>query len=186
MSRYFFALDINEQDKTNIARWRTTAITTNLSNSLNSIPKTIPSENFHITLLFLGALSEQKKRNLMSQTTDIATKVSNKITSNDNSHCLHINELGLFKKPKVLYLTNKSIPNWLTELNKYLSEIAKRLTIPIENRPYLPHISLFRKAKFLIPTKQADININIKSFSLYESSSLATGVKYIPLRTWQL
>ncbi len=186
MSRYFFALDINEQDKQAIAKWRETTFANISSYKLEHPPKVIPSANFHITLIFLGALSEHRKQDLMDKSTDIAARVSRKIVNNDNSHRLHLNELGLFKKPQVSYLTIKYLPNWLTELHNNLKDAAIQLAIPIENRPYLPHISLLRKAKYLITATKANILISAKSFSLYESRSLNTGVEYIPLKTWRL
>lgn len=187
MSRYFFALDICSNDKMNIEQWRHILLKEHIAGTKEQALfiaqlKTIPAENFHITLAFLGTLTSQQKHQLIERAEQIATSVTPQL----NELTLSLATLGLFKKPKVLYLST-SQPQWLTSLAHQLSQAALTLGIFQEQRAYLTHVSLFRKAKALIfSDAKCQENIHIQSFSLYHSVSHEEGVQYLPVKTWQL
>lgn len=185
MTRLFFALDIEKADQTAIAKWR--------EQVLNLPFKKIPRQNFHITLAFLGNISDAERQALI----DKANTYMSECYQLNSVKCplnLHLDRCGWFKKPKVIYLANSIIPDWLDELANYLNVCASQLTIFQEERAYSPHVSLYRKAttsadKFLHTTEQqlrTDIKITIKSFSLYQSMSTPDGVQYIPINQWCL
>ncbi len=173
-NRYFFALDIAENDKNTIAAWQMETLNLNF--------KVIPKDNFHITLCFLGAVSEDQYIQLIKNTEKISCALRP-----ISETTLHLNYLGLFKKPKVLYLGNSYTPPWLLTLSNELCNVANSLSIFQENRSYTPHISIYRKAKAILPIKEeTSLYIKINSFSLYKSISSPKGVKYIPVQRWQL
>ncbi len=175
--RLFFALDLSNSDKKLIAQWR--------DENLNLPYKIIPSDNFHITLAFLGLTSTQQKLALIQQANQLCLQVKN-----TNIKDFILNKVGHFKKPKVLFLTSKSCPDWLTELACALSQTAVAQGLFQEQRQYLPHVSIYRKASFL-PEQSVDIvdinqKVSITSFSLYRSISTPSGVSYQPLQQWPL
>ena len=173
MSRYFFALDIPAQDKITIAQ---------LQQQLDLPFKAVTAENFHITLAFLGQISERQKQILCNYATKLST-----INHQSQPYTLTLDQSGLFKKARVVYLSSTEFPVNLAELANALSTKASELDLFKEKRAYHPHLTLFRKATKAIekPTK-IDIIIKINSFSLYESKSTPIGVKYQSVANWQL
>ena len=172
MPRLFFALDINSQDKAKIAQWRSYYL---------SLPfKAINADNFHITLAFLGNIDAHQQQALTLAATQLSANISIKKNALLLDHC------GLFKKPQVLYLGISQPPLWLTTLAKRLSQQAQHLNVFQEQRSYCPHLSLYRKAKYCADNINSTLTINIKSFSLYQSSSTHEGIRYQALQTWAL
>ncbi|NQY62940.1 MAG: RNA 2',3'-cyclic phosphodiesterase [Alteromonadaceae bacterium] len=186
MNRLFFALDIPDTDKQKLANWRHL--------HLNFPFKCVPHANFHVTLAFLGTISKEQQKILMSEASQIAgqlraktkreikpqiKKVQPKVLSFD--HC------ELFKKPKVLFLGINASPQWLKLLAGELSACAKNIGLFQESRPFRPHISMYRKAsgQQLTPLKKK-LTIEISSFSLYQSISTESSVCYQPVKTWPI
>jgi 2'-5' RNA ligase len=184
MKRLFFALDICDKDKRSIIEWRKQHL-----DNIIPINHPINENNLHITLAFLGAV------NICQQ---IAfTQVCDEIfhsTSSDHfkglpsisSFDLSMNQLQLFKKPKVLYLGFNTFPDTLVSLAEHLSKKAKLQGLFQEERSYCPHVSIARKVTELTHSLSLNIALNITSFSLYHSQSTANGIVYLPLNTWSL
>jgi 2'-5' RNA ligase len=174
MSRYFFALDLIPQDKLAIDHWRATAL---------HLPfKVMDQQNFHITLAFLGEVDEAGKQGLLDEAEQIAAKLRP-----IKPKQLHLDNIGLFKKPRVLYLGIDRVPDWLNALAAHLSAAAVGLTLFQESRPYRAHLSLYRKANsLLIELPAVKLIININSFSLYQSISTPFGVQYKTVKSWSL
>jgi len=172
MKRLFFALDIADNDKKIIAHWR--------DNKLNLPFKAITKDNFHITLAFLGNTTSQQQQHLIEHATKLAQQIAPL-----NYHDLQLDHLGLFKKPKVMYLGLTTCPNWLSALATSLSDAAITEGLFQENRPYCPHLSIYRKATANTQNASLKRSINVNSFSLYESIPRENGVSYCPIKTWQ-
>lgn len=183
MAKLFFALDLDNKAKNNIARWREKSITLAMEQGKF---KLIPQQNFHITLCFLGEVTAVQSKILIQK----AQQLAQKIKLNKNS--LLLSTVGLFKKPKVLYLAPSPHKNdltlkQLTNLANHLRCAALALDIYQEERPYLPHLSLFRKATFIPDLISPPASkLLIDSFSLYQSISTDSGVKYQAIKTWTL
>jgi len=177
--RLFFAVDIFPNDKKIIANWR--------ERKLNLPFKAVTMDNFHITLAFLGDVTMQQQAQLSNKADEITQQILPLYTSFvEEEKPIVLNHLGLFQKPKVLYLGLKVCPNWLKKLAENLSEQAKLIGLYQEDRPYLPHLSIYRKANEITTDRQPNIPINIKSFSLYQSYPTDYGVSYCPIKTWKL
>lgn len=174
MNRYFFALELSSATQALLANWR--------DQELLLPYKAVPAQNLHITLAFLGALTDQQKHQLIAAVSQIKSSLAKQ-----TNYTLKLNRLNYFKKPKVLYITNNEIPPWLTILATALSQQAIALGLFQEKRPYLPHITLYRKATALpnnLP--QGDIDISVDSFSLFQSLTSKTGVSYQAIKRWYL
>jgi len=174
LSRLFIALDLSDGDKKTLNDWRLA--------KLNLPFNIIPWQNFHITLAFIGNIDET---NLAKLKTLIETPINQFIQSGALELCF--DHCATFKKPKIYYLANSMIPKRLLTLANELKQQALSLGIYQDERPYLPHISLFRKVTFQ-PKKPviSSIKIEISSLSLYQSQSTEHGVFYKPIKTWQL
>lgn len=184
----FLALDITETDKAKLAQWRNQQLT---------LPfKAIKPDNFHITLAFLGLINNSQQTHLthsINQQIDSIQQRFLPLFQHQSTLPITLSKIDYFKKPKVLHLMPAVCPDWLLQLNKALVEISHNCNISIENRPYIPHLSLYRKAKLssdsdLLLLNQALVSqqLNIHSFSLYHSFSTENGVCYQPIQTWLL
>ncbi|MBT4883787.1 MAG: hypothetical protein HON44_07430 [Glaciecola sp.] len=66
-----------------------------------------------------------------------------------------------------------------------VQSVGLGLHFPIEKRPYRPHVTLQRNVNApSVPLFQPNIICEFNTFSLYESVSGATGVKYIKRQTY--
>jgi 2'-5' RNA ligase len=185
--KLFFALDINNKEKSALNNWRNDIVVPLIS---HENVKLIPQDNFHITLCFIGDVSLVQRDILIKEAQQLTKQVAK--PRDDIENKLFLKAIGLFKQPKVLYLApcsdkNKPLLKWLTSLANHLSNTATNLGLHQENRPYLPHLSLFRKATFIPePIPDANIELALKSFSLYQSISTDSGVRYQAINTWSL
>jgi len=102
--------------------------------------KWVENENFHITLFFLGEISEEQ----MKKTAEIVKN------SRFNHFSLWINQLGFFQKygkPTVIWLGfQKSDP--LQELYSVMKNELEAIGYQGLNKRYIPHLTLGRIKKF--------------------------------------
>jgi len=167
--RLFLALDVQPNDKQSINKWR--------NEDLSLDAKPVDKENFHITLAFIGQIEEQKLEALKN---DIQQRFS-QIVLPQQEKALLLTDIGLFKKPKVLYLSLAEIPNWLRLLADAFQSLS---TTP--DRPYCPHLTIYRKVTEIPKCTPVNYKLLINSFSLYESKSAPEGVKYSALLSWKI
>lgn len=167
--RLFLALDVKPGDKKAINKWR--------DETLSIDAKPVDKENFHITLAFIGQIEKQELEALKS---DIQQRF-NQIILPRLKKTLLLSDVGLFKKPKVLYLSLAETPNWLSLLADAFQSFS---TTP--ERPYSPHLTIFRKVTKTPQCAPMNYKLLINSFSLYESKSSQEGVKYTPLYSWEI
>lgn len=171
MKRMFFALDIAPKDKAIIASWRS---------FLETSAKPVASNNFHVTLAFLGLVPQSIEQKLI----DHLGHANN--TGVTKAYQLQLASIGLFQKPQVLYLGFNHFPPELSNLAQYLTDLAKAHKLKQEARTYLPHLTIFRKAKALPLATPLNHQFEVSSFSLYHSQSSPTGVQYLPVATWPI
>lgn len=184
MQRLFFGLTIDSDSKQLIANWRAQYITQEVS--------FVDADNFHITLAFLGLLNQQQVKLVVAAVNNISAKQSNVESYSAEPFNVELSHLGFWQQPKILYLGCEHCPEQLQALAKQLKNLALTLDIPQQQRAYIPHLTLARKAKSLEPIS-ADNNFNIvpiylavTKFCLFESVSTTNGVKYNVLHTWPL
>jgi len=174
MNRYFFALNLSHKSKKQLIRWRDSEL---------PLPcQKVAEDNLHITLSFLGQLTDGQKQLLLSGAQQAAESLGEETITP-----LAINRLGYFKRPKVLYLANDDIPPWQNKLASALKTQAQNVGLHQEDRRYLSHITLYRKVTGLpkelpLPSMQ----IPVDRFSLFQSVSTETGVRYQAVKTWRL
>lgn len=174
MNRYFFALNLSHKCKKQLVRWRESEL------ALPNRP--VAEDNLHITLAFLGQVTDEQKQQLLTGAEMLAKGVKSEAITP-----LTFNRLGYFKRPKVMYLANEKIPDWQNKLAAGLTKLAQEAGLTQEDRRYLSHITLYRKVnalpKALPLTKML---IPIDRFSLFLSISTDTGVYYQAVKSWHL
>jgi len=188
-NRLFLAVDISAVDKARLTQWR--------ENHLPAFKKTIPSSNYHITLVFLGSVDSTTQKTLLADITQLAdfqttpkSTLLNSASKNTVKISLLLDHLALFNKPKVLYLTATSVPVRLNNLASSLTQMARSLKIiqqsSQQSNHYIPHISIARKINLIPECNIFQVTVNLSTFSLYESISTPAGVQYSAIQTWPL
>ncbi|MEW6990371.1 RNA 2',3'-cyclic phosphodiesterase [Colwelliaceae bacterium 6441] len=178
MKRLFFALDINAKDRHIIREWREQQIQTTFP-----LTKPVDEENLHITLAFLGAVSDEQQ---LAFSDFCDQNFSSYEQEKSRYFTLHLTHLKLFNKPKVLYLGFEHFPLPLLSIAETLTKEAKNHGLFQEERDYCPHVSIAHHVKELPSQKSISIPIKVNSFSLYHSQSSPAGVKYNPIHSWSL
>lgn len=184
--RMFIALDISKADKVKVAQWRKIYLPRPF--------KVINEENFHITLAFLGLINQQQQVSItavINQQHSLIQQQLQLLLSQKLALPITLSAVGYFKKAQVLHLMPPNCPNWLAYLNNVMINSCRNVGIPIENRIYKPHLSIYRKAKMSSPKSSeeniaVELQLNIRSFSLYQSYSTPLGVHYEPIQTWEI
>ena len=147
----------------------------------------VAPENLHMTLLFLGNLTQAQCDALIQATT--AARQCEPLAPFSVTLC----RSGLFPNARVAWLGPETTPAPLTRLEQQLRELVSKLDLTVEPRPYRPHLTLLRKASlpphrdvasaFAPPPQPLTLPVN--DFSLYESRSTRDGVRYLPLASWR-
>lgn len=169
MGRYFFGLGIPVNTSRQIASWRDA--------HLPSENKSVIVENFHITLLFLGMVDESTIQKCIVDTDKII----------GSTFSIVLNNVGFWAKPKVLFFASNKVDIALQTLVADLSKLALAHMIKLEQRPYIPHLTLCRKATTLPEmSAQPKFELNFTDFCLYESKPTEQGVRYEVIHRWPL
>ena len=169
MKRLFIGLSPSGNDKIEIEFWR--------NNNLSDKFKNLDKDNFHITLSFIGLVKDEKTADLI--------EVLNKTVMPKCS--IELNQLDCWPKPKVLFLTSTSTEESIQMLAANVIAAVKSNDIFQEERPYIPHLTLCRKAKIApIITEAFKFKLDFQQCHLFESVSTDTGVQYNIIYTWPL
>ncbi|HET8705100.1 MAG TPA: RNA 2',3'-cyclic phosphodiesterase [Pseudomonadales bacterium] len=150
----------------------------------------IPPENFHVTLLFLGSVENSTQEQLCRAVDKI----------NERAFTLSFTRRDVWKNG-IASLRCDAAPEALLQLHLQLKAAAKETGIVVEERPYLPHITLIRRANVAnwagqngaLAHLETPINWEVNEFSLVSSESDAStsdtdnpGSIYRILRRWTL
>ncbi len=135
----------------------------------------VKKSNLHITLEFLGKVSEYDKQQLIEKSNHIQVEPFE----------LELTSIGWWKKPGVLWIGPQHIPQSLTNLVESIKQIVEQQGLETDKRSYKPHITIARKVKQdQLPEQSIDIRWQVNSFALIESKSTDTGVVYQIVQQW--
>jgi len=167
--RLFFGLDADSQNQ---------ALMT-LQHRLALAASPVVADNLHLTLLFLGAVDEARLPQLCQLGCQVASRQS--------GFGVVLDQLGLFPQAKVAWIGPSQAPHPLLQLEQALRDGVSALGLPLDERPYRPHLTLYRKARTLPPSAEPcrPIPLPVSGFHLYESCSTPAGVQYHKLASWE-
>ncbi|MCW8888848.1 MAG: RNA 2',3'-cyclic phosphodiesterase [Gammaproteobacteria bacterium] len=135
------------------------------------------SANLHLTLYYIGSVNEREVICLKRAAERVAGR----------GFKLALNRLGYFKRPKVLWLGCKEIPDQYGELLNLLSEEIAQCGFKIEVEGKQPHVTLRRKvSKPETDTGIETIEWQVEQFVLVESVSVEGGVQYQVVESYPL
>jgi len=170
--RYFIGIDVPASTKLAIQDWRdkTWAQHTELGS--------VPVANLHITLAFLGQVSEQQLESMIEQLDQI----------NATPFTLTIDQFNVWQKPPIAWLGITTPVEQLNQLQRGVSRCARIADIQLATREYVPHVTLARKCKGLTtaPLIEPAFSFKVGHFCLFESVSTTSGVQYPIRHQWSL
>lgn len=172
--RLFFALELPGDLAMQIDDWR--------QRQLPSMGRPVPPANFHITLAFLGELSEPRLERLGRATDEL---VEQRRFGADE---LVLDQVGYWPRPGVFWL---GPGHWSPSLDQLAGALAQRgnaVGAKHKRGDYRPHLTLFRGCQ-QPPPAPADIGsfrLGYSGFALMESRDGRQGVSYSSIAHWQI
>jgi len=165
-SRLFFALWPDDETRLTLAR---------LNQSIAAKEfKWVQTHNFHVTLVFLGHVDKDAGLLIKQSVNDITAQ----------PFTLTFDGLSYWSKPKILCLTSLKPAPGAVMLVATLESAAANCGIHTDTRPYTPHITLARHARYLPDVQFEPIIWRAKAFCLVESCSEPDGVNYKVIQQW--
>ncbi|RUO80674.1 RNA 2',3'-cyclic phosphodiesterase [Idiomarina tyrosinivorans] len=164
--RLFLGLDLLTPEKQALADWQ--------YRHLNHPRHAVYWGNYHLTLGFFGACTQQQRDALVERISNVERPT---LTS-------QFGLLGYWPESRTVYLA-PSQPN--ASLNAFAGQLRQHLAINDE-RPFAPHISLIRGAKepAQMMGNPANFRIRWTALTLFWSKPTEQGVRYQPLARWPL
>jgi len=167
-TRLFFAL------------WPDDEVLTTLIETWNALEidqgKPLRPEKFHLTLLFLGDIPNDRIPDLR--------KVAETLPFEPCE--LVFERLEHWVRPGVLCLTAEETPPPLLELIEGLKKGVRKLGFKTEKRPFRPHLTLARKVRKRVTSRQiTPIHWPVREFTLVASHLNDDGSHYEILDCWQ-
>jgi 2'-5' RNA ligase len=169
------------------------AVRENLSELLKSLRSMSPQirwarpENLHVTLKFIGEVSEARLAGIRGALVGVGSH---------QPVTLEFRGLGFFpneKHPRVFWAGIDASPN-LKTLAADIDAATEKLGIPVEKRPFSPHLTLARFESPRLPEKlRASIQENVgcdfgalrtNRFHLIESKLKPSGAEYTTLESF--
>lgn len=135
--RSFFAIDLPEKIKQRLDK-----VSRQLQEGLDDVPiRWVPAENVHLTLKFLGDVSES---NL-----EVIKDVLRTVVTNHEKFEISVGGLGAFPKartPRVIWIGIEAPPE-LASIQRNLESETARLGYARERRSFSPHLTLARVSR---------------------------------------
>jgi len=172
MMRTFLALELPGETAMQIADWR--------DRQFGPVGRAVPPANFHITLAFIGELSEGRLERLCLATDewlDGAGLAGGKLL---------LNCTGYWPKPGIYWLGPDEWPEALSQLAGKLRQLATTAGARRDRSSFRPHVTLFRNCSTAPPVTAPAISLPYSHFTLFESRQGKAGVSYHPLQHWEL
>ena len=127
-----------------------------------------------MTLVFLGQVDAASELLIKHSVLAISAK----------PFVLTFDLLSYWSKPGVLCLTCSQMPDEVQSLVADLIKEAASCGLQTETRPYQPHITLARHARYLPNLNIEPVVWRAESFCLVESYSESGGVNYLVRQQW--
>jgi 2'-5' RNA ligase len=130
-------------------------------------------DNWHVTLVFVGSFPERDIPALQAAASKVRCP----------PFTLRFERIDYWAGPKIMCLEAGLLPDQLAGLVRSLESAASAFGYQSEKRPYRPHMTIARRAKFFNPITLAQpVELQWSGFALIESLSMPGGVRYRPLK----
>lgn len=138
----------------------------------------VPAQRIHLTLAFLGSVSQATARCLM----DGASRL------HAEPFALALDRLGCWRRVGILWAAPSVVPEPLLRLVASLADLISGCGLEPESRPFQAHITLARKvrpggdSRALTPPLPWPVG----ELHLIQSETLPEGPRYTPIGRWRL
>ena len=174
--RLFVGIDFEDRQKNNLVKMQQT-----FENVLTN-GRATSSENLHCTLLFLGEVDANDVSSLCQTLHQVSKRHSRFLTSFfDSTHFANGCAVIKLKASKQLVALQQDIE---ASLEQYVKKPTGK---------YVPHVTIFRDAKFSLPFKEAkktvqmlNMPFEVTNFTLFDSSRGEHGMVYTPITYFNL
>ena len=144
--------------------------------------RTIPQENLHCTLLFLGEVDANKVPEICNKLHEVAGRHPRFLTSFfDSANFANGCAVIKLKASKQLVALHQDVESTLAS---YLKKPTNK---------YIPHVTIYRDAKFSLPFREAKKTVQIlnmpfevTNFTLFDSTRGENGMIYTPITYFNL
>ena len=144
---------------------------------INHSAKIVPVHNWHITLAFLGNVSEEVYQCIQQQ--------ADKVTG--QSFLLKLDTFDYWKRPQVAWLGCETIPDELQALFSSLNEALGPCGYTPKFSKFAPHMTILRKTNSGLKEKNiAPVQWQVNEFVLVESQTNHQGSTYNIVKKWTL
>ncbi|MDA3131785.1 RNA 2',3'-cyclic phosphodiesterase [Atlantibacter subterranea] len=169
--RLFFALEIPAPIQQQVIQWRAAQFAPEAG-------RPIAAANLHLTLAFLGEISDQKQQTLMT----LAGRIQ------QPAFTLTLDDAGHWPRSRVVWLGSRQPPRGLLQLANLLRAQAARSGCYQSPQPFHPHVTLLRNAahQVAIPAPGFHWTFPVTEFVLYSSQFSQGRTQYQPLARWSL
>lgn len=139
--------------------------------------RAVSRPNIHLTLFFVGDVAREQ----------IAVLEAAAQAVQAGPFALTIDRIGYFRHNRIVWAGAAHCPPELIALEARLRAALEPLGLRGEDRPYVPHITLVRKAERRPVVDAVQPHAwHVRDLVLMESVAIAGGVRYEPLRQWPL
>ena len=172
--RVFFAVQIDPATSLEIAIWR--------DRQFPGQGRAVSMANFHITLAFIGELTEAKLERLCLCVDKLLE--NQRITGG----AMELDQIGYWHKQGIFWLGPGAWPEQMTLLARKLESLGTRVGGKRAKKSFLPHVTLLRhcesahSAPSIIPV----FRVEYGEFALFESRQGKQGISYHALQVWNL
>lgn len=137
----------------------------------------VPAHNIHLTLVFVGAVARERMDGLEA----LAETIEGPAVT------LEVNRADYWRHNRIVWAGVKECPDVLTELVKRLERTLVGAGFQLNQRPYVPHITLLRDAhRAPAQNRFVPVSWSISEFALVESVQLDNSQLYEVLQSWPL
>jgi RNA 2',3'-cyclic 3'-phosphodiesterase len=165
-ARLFFALWPDDQTRLKLVR---------LNRSIEAKGfRPVQPQNVHVTLVFLGNVDAVSESLIKHSVAAISAK----------PFVLTFDQLSYWSRPKILCLSCSQLVEEVESLVSVLNMQVENCGLQTDTRPYQPHITLARHARYLPDINFEPIVWRAESFCLVESCSEPDGVFYKVRQQW--
>ena len=182
IKRVFFCISVVSQIKSILSEIKFTL------HYKSSVIKWIPVENIHLTLSFLGDISN-------NNISDLIKLVENNIFI--SKFQIRISKTGVFpsvKSPKVLWLGLDRGIDQIKILQNQIEELVRKFNKNYEKKLFIPHITIAKIKKGspkvdvlpLLNSVYSPIEVEVNSISMYQSQLFRDGAQYTLMNTFPL
>lgn len=138
------------------------------------------ADNIHLTLVFIGdvdAITLETLREAANKIKDTETRAFDFV----------VDTVRYWKHNQIVYATTDSVPRELIDLVSALQDALSAAGFPLEQRPYIPHITLMKRASCqTLPQLPGPVVWRVREWMLVKSEQTNDGSVYSPVHRWSL